>query len=729
MANTLMRNFRKPADKQKSKMTMDEMLAIQIANDANTAEARKQIKLGVTPALVPEQIKTLDDDLLDQTKQEQDARRNLQDIGFRPDVVQDILTMMTTYEADPAIILKFNTSAPAIKKDMKDKFTPSLITPNFFMDYLERYIQQLDATRGIIPVLPAINRFNGVIDNTDELQQVVINPRQINEIVNRLSREYGRGDGYLETVLDNLRDLQDSLPDARMIGRLNLLLQEDRVEGVELLQQLVDAVGDLPTRDDLADLLKTGSTDEILEALGGVSEDVLDKLDEINDRLRINTKGEPGIGEAEAYFTQGPDEIPPPGIPVAEVSYPEEGLGEVVLPPSPPPTSPKIQDSVKLSNFGSEGKKMNVGLVPKPTKSKPTAKEVVFLNDDGSMLYAITGRPVVLTGDLKKLYVRNDVAEIARVYGEDVARYFQERPYTRTGDQTTEAFRQTTLADVGDYILGLITKGRSREEAKRKSSQRVAPADIEEKKRQPAPEGDISSMSTEELQANLKLLGQKKDKYETQLRDTSRSPDELGGIEDKLKRVVTIIDGVERVLGQRGLKREGKGVQRPRVTLRKVGKGIELKEQPRYIEFGKYCIHLGQLEKDDILNVKYLKTNATVGKFPPTPVSEQFKDFIMDLIQKGGANQRFYSKVPPEERKLFQDISTGAGIFTQLNLPKTTLDSDAEEEKRFEILRGEWVAGNNSPLIIRELRKLIMKFMNVGKINRRTGKNLLLYIA
>ena len=602
MANTLMRNFRKPADKLKAKMTTDEMIAMQIANDANTATARKAIHLGIMPTILPEEVKTLEEDLLNITKQEQNARRNLQEIGFKPDVVQNILTMLSTYEADPAILVKFN---------------PNLITADFFMDYLVRYTQQIDATRGLIPIGQGGNHFNAVIDNPAELREVLITRGQSYEIVGRLSNEF-RGNPVLNDVVENLRDLKKNLPDTRIINRLNELLKTDRVQGVASLQDIANALSNLPTRDQLEQILQKGSIDEILRALEGVSGEIINRLEEINSNLGITDV-------KDGYIPQ--DEGEP--IPEAEVSMGSQAdisMGD-----------PEMITAV-LPN--GDRKPLYVGLTPRG--------KIVFLNDDDSMVHDKKGLPLFMT-----LKLRDAVRDLGLPYGRD----------NMVSGYGEEAYR---------YFEG----------------------------RNP-------------------VLRPRLDKSTTYLAwDFFKST--LGQIEELIKRN----QGTPPSAPPPPLK-EGKGL----LGKRRVGSGISYEEKPRYVEFGKYCIHLGQLEKDDLLNVKYLKTNATIPKFPPTAVSEQLKDFLIDLIERGTANTRTYSKIPPEERKLFQEISMGAGVFAQLNLPKTTLDNDALEEKRFEILRGEWIAGNNAPMIIKELRKLIMKFMSVGKINRRTGKNLLIDIA
>ncbi len=174
----------------------------------------------------------------------------------------------------------------------------------------------------------------------------------------------------------------------------------------------------------------------------------------------------------------------------------------------------------------------------------------------------------------------------------------------------------------------------------------------------------------------------------------------------------------------------GRGIMKsitPNIKM-KVGRGLAVKQTPSYREYGKYAIHIPQLEQQDILNVKY-KSLGQIPKFKPIPVSDVFRDFILDLLENGKPNARVYTQIAPEERKFFEEMSIGAGVWNGLGLKRTTTSTDEEENKRFEILRGEYMAGNNNPKVISELRKLVVKMMNDGRIRKNQGVELLMELS
>ena len=160
----------------------------------------------------------------------------------------------------------------------------------------------------------------------------------------------------------------------------------------------------------------------------------------------------------------------------------------------------------------------------------------------------------------------------------------------------------------------------------------------------------------------------------------------------------------------------------------KIGKGISVQEQPTYKEFGKYAIHIPQLEDQDVLNVKY-KSLGGIPKFKPFPVSDIFRDFLLDLLNGKRSNERVYLQIEPNERKAFEEIAIGAGVWSGLGLKRTTTSDDEADSKRFEVLRGIYSAGNNSTQVLQELRRLVVKFMNNGKIKKNQGLELLMELS
>lgn len=165
-----------------------------------------------------------------------------------------------------------------------------------------------------------------------------------------------------------------------------------------------------------------------------------------------------------------------------------------------------------------------------------------------------------------------------------------------------------------------------------------------------------------------------------------------------------------------------------RIRTKKIGEGLKYEPEPTYRQFGKYVINIPQLKERDILNVKF-PSLGRIPQFKPTPISDIMKEFILELLETGKVSNRIYEQIPIEERQLFEKIATGAGILNALKLKRTISNEDKEDNDRFALLKGEYLAGNNSVALLKELRKLVVKFMSQGKISKHDGMNLLIELS
>jgi hypothetical protein len=164
------------------------------------------------------------------------------------------------------------------------------------------------------------------------------------------------------------------------------------------------------------------------------------------------------------------------------------------------------------------------------------------------------------------------------------------------------------------------------------------------------------------------------------------------------------------------------------VATKKIGKGVAFEPEPTYRQLGKYVINIPQLKERDILNVKF-PSLGRIPQFKPTPISDVFKEFLLELLDSGKVSNRIYEQIPIEERQLFEKIATGAGILNALKIKRTMSNEDKEDNDRFTLLKGEYLAGNNSVALLKELRKLVVKFMSQGKISKQDGMNLLIELS
>ena len=91
--------------------------------------------------------------------------------------------------------------------------------------------------------------------------------------------------------------------------------------------------------------------------------------------------------------------------------------------------------------------------------------------------------------------------------------------------------------------------------------------------------------------------------------------------------------------------------------------------------------------------------------------------------------KRIFNQLDEDERRLFEDISTGAGLWSSFGLKRTTTSQEEVDDKDFQLLKGEYLAGNNNPQVITALRRLTVKMINNGRMSRHQGHNLLMELS
>jgi hypothetical protein len=230
------------------------------------------------------------------------------------------------------------------------------------------------------------------------------------------------------------------------------------------------------------------------------------------------------------------------------------------------------------------------------------------------------------------------------------------------------------------------------------------------------------------LKENPGVAAQLKDKNGQRIRYTQLT-------KSRGSKGVSIFDtNLIEIWGQEETK-EGSGIgkynpvqKQPRNTVI-IGRGISAQEQPSWVEFGKFVINRHHLENQDIFNVKYKNCMGAIPSFKPVAVSDIYRDFVIDLLDNGRPNNRVYNQVSDEERKHFQTVASAAGVFRGLGIPKTIIDTEEKDIKRFEILRGQISSGNNNPKLLDETRKLVIKLMNADRLKKKEGLDILLELS
>ena len=156
----------------------------------------------------------------------------------------------------------------------------------------------------------------------------------------------------------------------------------------------------------------------------------------------------------------------------------------------------------------------------------------------------------------------------------------------------------------------------------------------------------------------------------------------------------------------------------------KVGNGIQvITPEVAYKSFGKHILHYPQLRDTNTLNIKY--PSGTKNYIKKQIISNDYKDLIMDILERGKMSDGLYDRLVDDEKQHFSKIVKGAGLMEQLKVKPPKDKNMKVLAERFKILRGQFLAGNNAPTLMEELKKIIVIFMENGVLGKEDGKDLL----
>jgi hypothetical protein len=160
---------------------------------------------------------------------------------------------------------------------------------------------------------------------------------------------------------------------------------------------------------------------------------------------------------------------------------------------------------------------------------------------------------------------------------------------------------------------------------------------------------------------------------------------------------------------------KGKGYK-PRASLVQ-GRGIHIENEPKFVEFGKYALSLKKLN-DKRLDAKTLN-GGSVKDLSNVPISEDMQDILNDLIDNKKFNEKHLHRLSASEKRIFKKLINGSGLYGKYKVKLVESEQEQKENERFLMLKGIYSAGNDSREVIQELKQLIIKFMNDGRLPRK----------
>lgn len=187
-----------------------------------------------------------------------------------------------------------------------------------------------------------------------------------------------------------------------------------------------------------------------------------------------------------------------------------------------------------------------------------------------------------------------------------------------------------------------------------------------------------------------------------------------------------------------GLRRKkimrGKGLvsNHSATTAREKKQKIRLKlegviEKPKsYFPFGRYALNRNKLEQG-ILMVRSA-SGAVVPKLATQKISKNICDILKVILSNSVPTYESINALVDTDKDILHKILKEAHIH-HISTPSPNISKQEADYRRFTVLKGELMAGQNSPIAIKELKRLIIKLMSQDLLPKREATQALVELA
>jgi len=120
-------------------------------------------------------------------------------------------------------------------------------------------------------------------------------------------------------------------------------------------------------------------------------------------------------------------------------------------------------------------------------------------------------------------------------------------------------------------------------------------------------------------------------------------------------------------------------------------------------------------------------SGLAIPEIPTEKITEDLAIIINDIREGRKLNIDKLNSLSDSDKKKLKLIVRKCQL--DISVPNPDLTREQQENRRFEVLRGEVMAGNDSEKIAKELKSLIVKFVHDGRLPRRQAHEILLDLS
>jgi hypothetical protein len=148
-----------------------------------------------------------------------------------------------------------------------------------------------------------------------------------------------------------------------------------------------------------------------------------------------------------------------------------------------------------------------------------------------------------------------------------------------------------------------------------------------------------------------------------------------------------------------------------------------IKPSPKFIQFGKYYINKHLLD-DNTLSLRNDK-GTQIGSLPSYKMTKGFGIVIRKIM--GGSNPSYdeLNSLTDEEKKYLHKVVKASKIADKVAIPTPSKDQEEKDIHRFNVLKGQLMAGNDSKEVIKEFKILALKLSRNNVLSKSSVNEIL----
>lgn len=145
---------------------------------------------------------------------------------------------------------------------------------------------------------------------------------------------------------------------------------------------------------------------------------------------------------------------------------------------------------------------------------------------------------------------------------------------------------------------------------------------------------------------------------------------------------------------------------------------------PKFVAIGKHLINKHRLD-DNILSIKR-NGGSVIPSLPSQRVSKNVGNIIRKILHGKTPEYDDYNSLNNDDKLILDKIAKETQIKDRLQLPKPNKDEQDKDVNQFEVLKGEILAGNDNPDIVKKFKTIILKLSHQNLLPKGQAKELLM---